>query len=88
MVVFNRTQGFDGMCAPFMYIAGCTKAARDAYVTDSRFWLPVNSLALIALIAAFIYRTRRVREAFNTLRLAMVCFGVTVPLYVIRIGGR
>ena len=79
--MFNHTQGFAGMCAPFLYIEGCTPRAREALMNDSRFWLPVNSLAFIALVAAFIYRSKRVVEPFNTLRLAMILFGLGVPLY-------
>lgn len=81
MVHFNRTQSFDGMCAPFIYIEGCSKDARLAFMNAARVWLPVNSIVLIALISAFIYRYKRVSEPFNTLRLAMICFTAGLPLY-------
>lgn len=83
-VVVNRTQtDFNGTCAPFVYIEGCAPVARMAYVNVSRFWLPANSIVLIGLIAAFVYRAVRVREGFNTLRLAMVLFSLGLPLYVV-----
>lgn len=56
--------------------------ARQAYMNVSRFWLAANSLALICLVVAFVYRSIRVSESFNTLRLAMICFAAGVPLYV------
>lgn len=82
MVQFNHTQGFDGMCAPFIHIEGCTKAARQAYMNAARVWLPINSIVLIALVSAFIYRYKRVSEPFNTLRLAHILFTAGLPLYV------
>lgn len=87
MADFNRSQGFNGTCAPFAYIAGCTPEARRGLMNASRFWLAANSLALLCLIAAIIYRFRRVTEPFNTLRLAMICFACSVPLYVTRAKG-
>lgn len=86
MADFNRSQIFNGTCAPFIYIRDCPTKHRDAYITTSRFWLACNSLVLIVLAVSFIRRIITVKEQFNTLRLAMLCFGVGIPLYVFTLG--
>lgn len=82
MTEFNRSQVFNGSCAPFIYIEGCTSRAKQDYLIAARFWVAANSLALIAMVVVFIRRYLRVKERFNTLRLAMICFAAGLPLYV------
>ena len=82
MAEFNRSQVFNGTCAPILYFKDCTPKARESYMIASRFWLAANSVALIALVISFIRRYIKVQERFNTLRLAMVFFGIGLPLYV------
>lgn len=82
MADFNRSQIFNGTCAPFLYIADCSPTARTAYMNASRFWLAATSLSLITLIVAIIRRSVRVKERLNTLRLTVICFTLGAPLYV------
>ena len=82
MADFNRSQIFNGTCAPFLYIADCTPMARTAYMNASRFWLAANSIALIALVTSLIRRSILIKERLNTLRLTVICFTIGAPLYV------
>ena len=83
MADFNRSQIFNGTCAPLLYIADCAPTARTAYMNASRFWLAANAIALIALVVSLIRRSMVVRERFNTLRLTVICFAVGGALYVL-----
>lgn len=82
MADFNQSQGWNGTCAPFMYIRDCSPTARTAYQNTSRFWLAANSVSLLVLIVSIIRRSRILKERFNTLKLAVILFTLYPPLYV------
>jgi hypothetical protein len=73
--------GFEGKCAPFLYVAQCPPRQRDAYILASRIWIAPNIIGLIALLITFIRRVYIVEERFNTLRLLLIKFMLGIPLY-------
>lgn len=82
MVNFAHNKTFNGTCAPFIYIAGCSPEARHAYTIESRFWLVATSIGFLALLSATIYRYTKISETFNTLRLVLLLYLAGAPLYV------
>jgi predicted membrane channel-forming protein YqfA (hemolysin III family) len=78
----NQTTYFNGKCAPFIYIAGCSKVDQDAYVLESRIWLPILGVCFIFMIAAIIRRCTIVKESFNTLRMILILFTIGLVGYV------
>lgn len=82
MVNFSHDKSFNGTCAPFVYIEGCSHAARHAIMTESRVWLAIETVGFLILLSAVIYRFTRVSEKFNTLRLILLLYLSGTPLYV------
>ena len=74
-------KGWQGSCAPLVYIGQCQTKDIGRYQTYARFWLAANSLVCLFLLAAFIRRCIVVKERFNTIRLLMLKFIAGLVLY-------
>lgn len=69
-------------CAQYVTIAGCTPDTVNSWAIFGKVWIGLDVLVFMALLSALIRRKMVIDEPFNTVRLVLLLFCASPPLYV------